>query len=413
MPLLDSLLSSPLVESLAKLLRTPITISTESDRLGELYLDPLYLLPIAGVLAFCFLVYAFGFKSTSSIPPTLHLLIDDDDRRPSRKEKKKQDKKPSKPQANGHANSAKPLPKPVVKPLQKTKSVPVEPKAADKKKDKKADVKRSAVDNEVDDPNAGEWVTVHKKEKKERKPTNEKKPDQQSSESLSAALIQTFYKTKKERKLEQQQQVGGDQVQTVDVVSNQNGTETDKLLESTVQKEEEAPQPKPVLVKQTSVNVAEPVVDDFIAEDPEPEDVLPASKQQSKKSLKNQKNKRTKSESENPILPAPQQAQEEQLPVKVADKVTAQIVAQYEAPVEKAATKPKKKKPVAEKAVAVAPVAPAIAIVEQQQASAKPVAPSKPSKGAAKKVAVEAAASNKQELVADIPSAKNDVLEGE
>lgn len=399
MPLLDNLLSSPLVESLAKVLRTPITISTGSDFLGELYLDPLYLLPIAGVLACCLLVFAFGFKSTPSIP--LHLLVDDD-RRPSRKEKKKHDKKPNKQQSNGHANLVKASAKPVVaKPLPKSKSVSVAPSKAESKRDKKADTKRYSLDNDLDDVNAGDWVVVSKKDKKERKP----KVDKQEQQTEAAAP----YKTKKERK---QQLLSGDELNSVDVESK-GEKEDSKPIDESVAEEP----PKQVLVKQTSVKAEEPVsavYEEVIAEDPEPEDVLPVSKQTSKKTLKKLKNMRGRSESEsNLAVPVQQPDQVDQLPTKVADKVTAEIVAQYEAPAEKQAPKPKKKnkKPIA-KDVLAAPVVQDAIIVESKPAVDSKLA-SKPLNKApvANKSKVEV--QKQQQAVVDIPDVQNDALEGE
>lgn len=64
------------------------------DNLLELYLNPLYLFPIIGVLFTGLVVHIFGFTSTSKHPPTVHLFSNGKDKRSHLvKKKKKEDRK--------------------------------------------------------------------------------------------------------------------------------------------------------------------------------------------------------------------------------------------------------------------------------------------------------------------------------
>lgn len=352
--LLQGFLASPLVKSLTAALTSPITISTGSQSLGELYLDPLYLLPIVGVLACCFLVYAFGFKSTSSVPPTLHLLVDESERK--KKDKKKVQSKPVS-QANGHATAVKASPKKADKPSPKPKETvkpkkEVEPK---KQQPKKSEPRQASAEKETADAGSGEWVRVlSKKEKTERKLKEEKK-----AEGKKAASQPKKNKASK---------VGGDVPAPAVIAKEEEKENKPVTLEEALSK---FGQKKPVLD-----NEPEPEV---FAEDPEV--TYEASKQPSKKALKESKilKARRISESEKhqaPLSPVQQEVVDTP-PVKNADKITAEVVSSYDA-AEKAPEKSKakkKKKPAAKTEVS-----------EPQQVESKPEPKKVESKPEPKKV---------------------------
>ena len=92
---------------------------------ADLHLNPLYALPVTAVLALCLLVYAFGFRSSCPVPPSLHSLpaAKPDASSGSRKKRSRSNDNSHKHAANrasaasSAAAAAKTKPKAVVHPL--------------------------------------------------------------------------------------------------------------------------------------------------------------------------------------------------------------------------------------------------------------------------------------------------------
>lgn len=289
----------------------------------------LYIFPVVAVIGLCLLVYAFGFKSTSNTLPASSLALLREGPTKTKQNKSKISATVSKTKSsNGVANGSAAKPKAVVKPLKqevKVKSVAEVPVLV--KNPKKASKAVAVVTpiEEVDDLDGEGWITVEKpkkdlKKKKQSEITEtEVKPVKESSKKDK--------KSKKEGKPEKKDEVK----QTV---------EADPVVEPQTAKV------APIVVPLEALKPVE--FEDWTVEDPAEENF---SKIPSKKSIKN-KEKSVKNKEK--LLEKQLSREEEQLrteePKEVQvkqDKITKDIITQYDAPpvVKKEVAKKDKKKP--------------------------------------------------------------------
>jgi len=124
---------STIQDTLAALLK-------DQSVLLDVNLNPLYILPVVAVIVSCLLVYAFGFKSSpNTLPPSSLALLRDSKPKPKNKTTK----------PNGNAKK----PQAVVKPLKQEVRTEVVVMDAVKKP-------KAVIEEEVDDLDSGDWVTV-------------------------------------------------------------------------------------------------------------------------------------------------------------------------------------------------------------------------------------------------------------
>ncbi|KAI1288440.1 hypothetical protein HDE_09316 [Halotydeus destructor] len=379
----EKFLTSPLVQSFSRILN-PITISTGKDKFGDIVLDPLYVLPIAAVVALCLLVYTFGFKSTPSIPPTLHLLVGDG--RTKKGKKKDNPVKKVQPKANGHVAPVKSSqPQPKVEP--KTTKVPKDkqPKKADKKV-QPAKVIKKPVEEPQEDVDSGDWVTV------ERKPKKDKKKKDDPTPAVVSPVVPKKDKKGKATKKEAP-------VSSLPVATENFDTEPIVIDNEVV--------PAPIEVPIVASN-------ELPAEDPEQYAENP-SKQLSKKAIKSaeQLKQRRISESDRQVAPivVEQSIVPEELAVsaKPADKITAEIIASYDGDTvqsdPKSKSKKKKKKP--------APITEPLPVaVEAKAAESSKPQTQQPAKTSAKKEKVSESVTIPEEKSVDV-SEVTDSSEGD
>lgn len=355
-------------------------------------LDPMYLLPVAAVLAGCLLVYALGFKN-APVPPPLHALDDDIDKKQPRKQKKPQ---PPLKKSNGHANGVAVAPKKSPAAAKKEPVKPLVKSTSEPPRQIKKVVEKKPRDDDFEDIDAGEWVQVsHKKERKQKETVEQK--DTQSTPNTSK-------KAKKAKSTPNVAASAGDSISAV--------TSKDVKPEAAAPPSPPPKQPSPELP----------------AEDPEDYTVAP-TKHLSKKTLKSvqqhgKQRRISESDKQHQLPPLSPAADEPSSPTKPADKITAEIVASYDAADDKPAAKSKSKKktkkatPVVDDEpfeVPPVPPQPTLPPVPKPAASPKPAPKAKPSpKPAAKKqqssekpAVVEAPPTPSPEPVKDIPAAKS------
>jgi hypothetical protein len=140
-------------------------IRLSSSSLADLHLNPLYVLPVTAVLILCLLVYAFGFKSTSPVPPSLSTIIQKDSKKSALKKKVKNGEKSSSSsrpavKANGHVPAGS-----------KSKST-TQPETRSKKQKTQTTASKvtTVTVSEVvaEDEDGGDWVPVLTKKKSQK-----------------------------------------------------------------------------------------------------------------------------------------------------------------------------------------------------------------------------------------------------
>ena len=292
-------------------------------------LNPLYFLPVVAVVVCC-LVYAFGFKSSSNtLPPSSLALLRDE---PKNKQKIKANgvATTNKNKTHGVSNGSVPKPKAVVKPVKRQevkspKATPVIP----------APVKNLADNDEVEDFNSGDWVTVvSDKAKKEMK-----KQQKQTDETSPAEGSKKDKKDQKDKKDKKNQEKN----------KQEKGEKKDSIRTRSVAKQEkielEEPAKKPIVISLESLKPSD--FEDWSVEEPVEGKLQMSKKSQNKKSNKEQNkvqeklmerqmSREEKSESKNDsVVP-------EDVPVAKQDKITKDILTQYDAPVVKKETAKKK-----------------------------------------------------------------------
>ena len=135
-------------------------LALSSSSLADLHLNPLYVLPVTAVLILCLLVYAFGFKSTSPVPPSLNSLILKDAKKNSSKKGNRSNEKNGSRAAGKSQNgpvtvasagaAVRAKPKAVVHPVRQ------EPRVK-RQKELPAPAHKSVADEDED---TGDWVPV-------------------------------------------------------------------------------------------------------------------------------------------------------------------------------------------------------------------------------------------------------------
>lgn len=294
-------------------------MSSEVSLLLELN-NPLYLFPIIGVVFTALLVYAFGFKSSTQPPDEVFDALND---RPNHKykthetiKKKKNNIKittnrsESKSEPNGHINngSVKALDKkPPKKSAVESKTISsVNNSNTNTKKEKKN--KKNEELAEREDMDSGEWVQlVSKKERKNRK----QKEEQMLSDSQELQNNKQNKSPKKESKKSSENK-------------NQKNIDLDSKRVENVVKVETEKNEKNVAKIEIEANSEE-----LLAE--EPNDIYELAKEQRvpKKAQKHRNQKRSESEVQPKSETNPET--EPKTNLNLNDKLTAQIVANYEA----------------------------------------------------------------------------------
>lgn len=314
-----------IAESLTSLLKEQGILLTD--------LNPLYFLPAVAVIVCC-LVYAFGFKSSSNtLPPSSLALLRDE---PKNKQKIKANgvTTTNKNKTHGVSNGSVAKPKAVVKPVkrQEVKS----PKATSAIP---APVKNLADNDEVEDLNSGDWVTVvsdkaKKEKKKQQKQTEERSPSSEGTKKEKKD--QKDKKDKKNQDKNKQEKVDKKETIRTRSVAKQEKTEV------------EEPVKKPTVISLDSLKPED--FENWSIEEPVEGKVQVSKKSLNKNSNKEQnkvqgklmerKMSRDEQKSKNDSVA-------EDLPVIKEDKITKDILTQYDAPVAK--KEPAKKKTDAKK----------------------------------------------------------------
>lgn len=135
----------------------------------------MYVLPVSAVIILCLLVYAFGFKSTSPVPPSLNSIIPKDSKKSASKKGNKSNEKNGNNRAAGKSTNG-----PVTGAKVKVKSDAGKQEQRTKKQKplpQSVPVPETPADEDQED--AGDWVQVQTK----------KKPQKQKQESVNVVTL--------------------------------------------------------------------------------------------------------------------------------------------------------------------------------------------------------------------------------
>ncbi|XP_054154473.1 uncharacterized protein LOC128953009 [Oppia nitens] len=309
-----------------------MSLPSDLSLVAELY-NPLYLLPIVGVLFTAFLVFAFGFKSsTQPSDEVFNALNDRHNKNHKFQEQTIKKKKPNiqkttntKNEPNGHINDG--LNKSNDKKTQKSKSVSdqtITSKSTQKqinnvsKSNVKKVIKNKSVDKEdIEDKNAGEWVElVSKKERKQRK---------QKEEQLLTDTQETIKKSKKTNKSPEKSPIKENKKNKDNKINKKVDLNSNVELDSKVKEKNVINEEKKTI--EEIINTENEVNDEVIASEV-PDSYEMAKEQRGCK--KWQKRNQKRSESDSITKTELSIASETKTNLDVSDKLTAAIVANYE-----------------------------------------------------------------------------------
>ena len=279
------------------------------------------------------MVYAFGFKNAAPVPPAhfTDVLMTTVDKRAGKKTKGPKSNVPSgEPKKLVGSNGvAAPAPGIVASPKKAKATAVVKPQKRElkvvekleplKKSNKKsAKGPNDAETDDLDDLNSGEWVQVlsDKAKKALKQKEDQRMADELKRAALAAAKSPVGSETPKSKKPKKKQDKKSNVVEEVVVASGQIPPSP--------------PNKKPVADMSTEEIQSSPI-ENFVVEDPEPYEEQKRVKQKTVKKVKQFEERRRKSEAE-VVVAVIESAQASEASIKApADKITAEVLATYDA----------------------------------------------------------------------------------